>query len=83
MSISQSSFSRVENPNIVWQASYNGNVIEASRFACFYQLFDSATLCNNARFSGGEVTGQPTEGALLLASHVSSVYCGMVWCSVV
>ena len=59
-----------DDPHLFWQASYNGQVIDISRYNCLYELFDCATLCSNARFSGGEVVGLPTEGALLLASTV-------------
>jgi hypothetical protein len=32
-----------------WLMTYNGLEIEMSRYACLYQLFDSASLCNNAQ----------------------------------
>ena len=63
------------DPNLFWQASYNGNIIDVSRYSCLYDLFDCATLCSNARFNGnGDVVGPPTEAALLLASQRLGVH---------
>jgi Ca2+-transporting ATPase len=54
-----------------FELRYHGQVIEATRFLCLSNLFDASCLCNNAILSNlttGAVTGQPTEGALLIAA---------------
>lgn len=48
---------------------YCSSVIAVDQFKCFVKLFDAACLCNNASLSSeGKITGQPTEGAILIAS---------------
>ena len=55
-------------------ATCAGKSLVVAAVPCLYQLFDAACLCNNAslfthRDGSIEVTGQPTEGALLVAAH--------------
>jgi Ca2+-transporting ATPase len=55
-----------------FELRYNGNPIDAQRFLCLANLFDASCLCNNAILSNvatNSVTGQPTEGALLIAAN--------------
>lgn len=55
--------------NMAFELRYNGTPIEPSRISCLSNLFDAASLCNNAHANNGVITGQPTEGALLVAAQ--------------
>jgi Ca2+-transporting ATPase len=47
-------------------ASYNGHIIDISKFPCLGQLLDTACICNNSYFtSGSTYIGQSTEFALI------------------
>lgn len=47
----------------------NGSMVSAESIICVKTLFEAACLCNNATLTGATITGQPTEGALLLAAR--------------
>lgn len=47
---------------------YHGQEMLPAAVPCLARLFDAACLCNNASLYDAVVTGQPTEGALLVAS---------------
>lgn len=49
---------------------YNGLPIPAVSIPCISKLLEAACLCNNAILTDSiTITGQPTEGALLIAAH--------------
>lgn len=47
----------------------NGSIIDIQKFTCLLELFDVGCICNNAHLHGSDIIGQPTEGALLIASQ--------------
>jgi P-type Ca2+ transporter type 2C len=46
----------------------NGKQFDIQGIPCLQELFETGCLCNNARINNGEVSGQPTEVALLIAA---------------
>lgn len=66
-------FSR-DNTSTPSQSMYEGKVLDIQTLPCLQQLFDIGNLCNNSFLSSDNdkklvsIIGQPTEGALLIAS---------------
>lgn len=53
--------------------SYQNQPIDGKKLPCLHQLFDIASLCNNAHVSNSSVIGLPVDGALLIAAANLSI----------
>ena len=65
---SSNEYSKITSNDLL-SAPLATNKINANLIPALYQLFDAASLCNNASLNVDEILGQPTEGSLLIAAR--------------